>query len=227
MIIICLIAPSSTIVATPLQSNLVGNGALSTPSKSSRGNLYVIVGPMACGKTEELMRIVRILRLNFKVLVCKHSLDTRSENLLKSRGRPDEIIEAYPISDPQQILDLYKNEPFDYLAFDEIQFASPEMISVIQQLLANGIHVIVSGLDMDFKREPFGYCMPYLLSTAYNITKLKAVCTVCGSWDASYTQRLIDGQPARKDDPLILIDDGKTHNVVYEPRCRACHVLPD
>ena len=80
-----------------------------------------------------------------------------------------------------------------------------------------GIRVIIAGLDTDFRGQPFG-AMPHLLSIAEEVVKLHAICVVCGG-DASRTQRLVNGQPARLDDPIILVGAQES----YEARCRNCH----
>ncbi|HAQ06987.1 MAG TPA: thymidine kinase, partial [Bacillus bacterium] len=84
----------------------------------------------------------------------------------------------------------------------------------------SGYRVIVAGLDQDFRGEPFGQ-MPALMAIAENVTKLQAVCAVCGS-PASRTQRLINGKPASYDDPIILVGASEA----YEPRCRHHHEVP-
>jgi len=80
--------------------------------------------------------------------------------------------------------------------------------------------VIVAGLDMDFRGEPFGP-MPLLMAEAEEVTKLQAICVTCGA-PASRTQRLIDDQPAAFDDPIILVGGSES----YEARCRSCHRVP-
>lgn len=193
------------------------------------GRLVVICGAMWSGKTEELMSLINVAKVALlKILVFKHIYDRRSEDMLNSRGRPTEEIKATPINDPADILKaVLLNKPA-LVAIDEIQFFPKQpMADVVKNLLKQGIQVLVSGLDMDFKGEPFGECMPYLLSIADEVVKRKAVCKVCHEWNATLTQRLVDGKPARKSDPLVLVDDGRVHDVIYEPRCRKCHELPD
>ncbi|PJF44857.1 MAG: hypothetical protein CUN55_01910, partial [Phototrophicales bacterium] len=82
------------------------------------------------------------------------------------------------------------------------------------------VRVILSGLDMDFRGEPFGP-MPHLMTIAEEIIKLHAICMICGN-EASHTQRLIDGKPADYDDPVIMVGASE----VYEARCRNCHEVP-
>ena len=103
---------------------------------------------------------------------------------------------------------------------DEVQFFDKEIIDTVMDLADQGFRVILAGLDQDFRGEPFGP-MPQLLAVAEHITKLQAVCTVCGS-PASRTQRLINGEPAGYDDPIILVAAAEA----YEARCRAHHEVP-
>jgi thymidine kinase len=94
------------------------------------------------------------------------------------------------------------------------------LISASEELAARGVRVILAGLDMDFRGEPFGP-MPTLMSRAEDVTKLHAICVVCGD-EASHTQRLVNGEPARYDDPIILVGASES----YEPRCRQHHCVP-
>jgi len=106
------------------------------------------------------------------------------------------------------------------VAIDELQFFDPSVAEVCNQLADRGVRVIVAGLDMDFRGEPFGP-IPLLLSQAEMVDKLQAICVVCGA-SASRTQRLIDGQPAFYEDPIIMVGASE----VYEARCRVCHDVP-
>ncbi|EUS39453.1 thymidine kinase, partial [Staphylococcus aureus M0242] len=94
-----------------------------------------------------------------------------------------------------------------------------EIVSIVEKLSADGHRVIVAGLDMDFRGEPFEP-MPKLMAVSEQVTKLQAVCAVCGS-SSSRTQRLINGKPAKIDDPIILVGANES----YEPRCRAHHIV--
>ena len=114
----------------------------------------------------------------------------------------------------------YITDEFDVIAIDEAQFLDDGIIENVQKLANHGFRVIVAGLDQDFRGLPFGP-MPSLLAIAEQVTKLQAVCTVCGS-PASRTQRLIDGKPAGSDDPTILVGASEA----YEPRCRHHHEVP-
>jgi thymidine kinase len=106
------------------------------------------------------------------------------------------------------------------VAIDEVQFFGWEITELCQKLADGGMRVIAAGLDMDFRGEPFGP-MPVLMAQAEHVEKLQAICVVCGN-PASRTQRLINGQPAAYDDPVILVGGGES----YEARCRKCHEVP-
>jgi thymidine kinase len=108
----------------------------------------------------------------------------------------------------------------DIIAIDEVQFFDEGIVRIVQQLADRGHRVVCAGLDMDFRGEPFGQ-MPALMAIAESVTKLQAVCSVCGS-PSSRTQRLIDGHPASYHDPVILVGASEA----YEPRCRHHHEVP-
>lgn len=103
---------------------------------------------------------------------------------------------------------------------DEAQFFDEEILRVVQELADQGLRVIVAGLDTDFRGEPFGM-MPAIMAQAERVDKLHAICMVCGDL-ASRTQRLIDGRPARYDDPVVVVGASE----LYEARCREHHQVP-
>jgi thymidine kinase len=184
------------------------------------GWIEVIAGSMFAGKTEELLRRVR--RIHFakkRVLVFKPVIDDRygkSEVVSHDNGR----IESIDITDSREIYE-HCGEPLPYaIAIDEVQFLGPEVVHVCEDLADKGVRVIVAGLDKSFRGEPFGI-MPELLARAEFVTKLDAICQVCGA-PATRTQRLINGEPAHYDDPIIKIGAKEQ----YEARCRHCHVVP-
>ncbi|MED3930482.1 thymidine kinase [Priestia megaterium] len=182
------------------------------------GWIEVICGSMFSGKSEELIRRVR--RTQFakqKAQVFKPAIDNRySEEAVVSHNGTS--VMAYSISASRDILKRV-NEETDVVAIDEVQFFDTDILEIVQSLADQGFRVIVAGLDQDFKGEPFGQ-MPQLMAIAESVTKLQAVCASCGS-PASRTQRLINGEPASYDDPIILVGASES----YEPRCRHCHVV--
>jgi len=186
---------------------------------SQSGWVEVICGSMFSGKSEELIRRVR--RAQFakqKIAVFKPHIDNRySEEEVVSHNGAKVI--ARPVESSKDIW-AYISDEYDVIAIDEAQFFDEGIIDVVQRLANHGFRVIVAGLDQDFRGEPFGP-MPTLMTIAEQVMKLQAVCQVCGS-PASRTQRLINGQPAGYEDPIILI--GATE--AYEPRCRHHHEVP-
>ncbi len=106
------------------------------------------------------------------------------------------------------------------VAIDEAQFFDHAIVDLCKRLAHRGVRVIVAGLDLDFRGEPFGP-MPHLMAEAEMVEKLQAICVVCGA-PASRTQRMINGHPAAHDDPIIMV--GAKEN--YEARCRHCHEVP-
>ena len=146
--------------------------------------LEVICGCMYSGKTEELIRRVRrALFAKQQVRVFKPFQDTRysKNDIVTHYG---EKIEGYSVENAAQIYDLAKDTPV--IGIDEAQFFSQEVLEVVE-LLSKTKRVIVCGLDQDFAGRPFGH-MGDLLCMAESITKLTAVCTVCGE-DATRSQR--------------------------------------
>ena len=106
------------------------------------------------------------------------------------------------------------------VAIDEAQFFDDQLPYVCEHLAKKGKRVMIAGLDSDFRGEPFGI-MPQLLTSAEFVTKLTAVCVQCGA-PATRTQRLVNGKPAKYDDPIILVGAAES----YEARCRHCHDVP-
>ncbi len=187
--------------------------------RHSTGSIEVITGSMFSGKTDELIRRLRratIARQEVRVFTPK--IDTRygTDKVASHAGTE---FEATPIESPQEILKLMDNGT-TVIAIDEAQFFSNELCAVIEQLADRGIRVIVAGLDMDFRGEPFGP-MPQIMAQGERVDKVHAICMVCGDL-ASRTQRLIDGEPARYDDPIVVVGASE----MYEARCREHHQVP-
>jgi len=162
-------------------------------NKPSSGWIEVICGSMFSGKTEELIRRVA------------------SHNGMQ--------VEAVPVESTVQLRALIDPDT-TVVALDEAQFFDDDVVALCGELANQGRRVIVAGLDMDFRGEPFGP-MPQLMAQAERVDKVQAICVVCGG-PASRTQRLINGQPAAYGDPVILVGASE----VYEARCRGCHVVP-
>lgn len=183
------------------------------------GWMEVVCGSMFSGKSEELIRRVR--RAQFakqQIIVFKPEIDDRySEEAVVSHNGTTVI--AIPVAHSSHIENYVENR-YDVIAIDEAQFFDESIVDVSMALADRGFRVIVAGLDQDFRGEPFGP-MPRLMAVAEKVTKLQAVCTVCGA-AASRTQRLINGVPAGFDDPVILVGASEA----YEARCRKHHEVP-
>lgn len=183
------------------------------------GSIEVITGSMFSGKTDELIRRLRRAKIAKQgVLVVKPSMDTRY-SVDKVASHAGSEFEATPIQSPADIEGLISEE-ITVLAVDEAQFFDDSICGVIQELADNGLRVIVAGLDTDFRAEPFGP-MPELMALAERVDKLHAICMVCGG-AASRTQRLIDGKPAKYDEPIVVVGASE----LYEARCREHHEVP-
>jgi thymidine kinase len=180
------------------------------------GQVEVICGSMFSGKTEELIRRVRravIAKQNVQVF--KPALDDRY-SVQHVSSHNGENIKARPVENSQEILKLFEEET-TVVAIDEAQFFDEKLGDIVDELADRGVRVILAGLDTDFRGEPFGM-MPQLMCCAEEVTKLHAICVVCGDL-ASRTQRLVNGEPARYDDPIILVGAKES----YEARCRKHH----
>lgn len=173
---------------------------------------------MYAGKSEELIRLVRrALYARKKVQVFKPSVDDRyAETMIVTHMGVQ--IDATPVRNVEHLDSLIEWDT-DVVAIEEAQFFDLNLTDLCVDLADSGKHVIVAGLDQDFRRQPFGP-MPFLLCAADEVFKLRAICMKSGQI-ASHTYRIIDGKPAHKDDPIVLI--GATE--AYEARARNCYTL--
>ncbi len=192
-----------------------------------KGKIEVVIGPMYSGKTEELIR--RVVRRNIAKqhgMIFKIFSDTRSknENIVSRAGTS---LKATTIRSARDAL-RYMGEKKDYVAFDEAQFFGEELFDVVNLFINRGTDVIVAGLNLDFRGNPFDNVMK-IVAIADEIVLLKAVCVVCGR-DATRTQRLIlkNGEwvPASQSDPVFKVE-GADVQTRYEPRCKDCWKVGD
>ena len=187
--------------------------------RHTHGSIEVVCGSMFSGKTDELIRrLVRATIAKQKVQVFKPVIDNRySEEKVTSHTGSN--FDAIPVANAAEIREKVDDDT-TVVGIDEAQFFDPEIIQVAQELAANRVRVLAAGLDMDFKGEPFGP-IPVLMSLAEDVSKLHAICMVCGD-EASRTQRLVNGEPARYDDPIVIVGASE----MYEARCREHHEVP-
>lgn len=184
----------------------------------NHGWIEVIAGPMYSGKSEELIRRIRRVKIAKQTIqVFKPEIDNRysKENVVSHCGDKEEAI---PVECSSEVLELL-NSDTDVIAFDEVQFFDMGIIDIANSLADSGKRIICAGLDMDFRGEPFGP-MAQLIARAEFVDKIQAICMVCGN-PATRTQRLINGRPARYSDPIVLIGAKES----YEARCRKCHIV--
>ncbi len=176
-----------------------------------RGWIEVICGSMFSGKTEELIRrLKRVEIAHLKAEIFKPSIDIRFDEQ-KIVSHDENKIQSTPIDNSQTILLLAQD--VDVVGIDEAQFFDNEIANVCETLALKGMRVIVAGLDMDYQGKPFGQ-MPNLLAIADYITKLHAICVVCGNIaNVSYRKVKTGGQ--------VLLGEKD----LYEPRCRVCAAL--
>jgi thymidine kinase len=173
------------------------------------GSIEVICGSMFSGKTEELIRRLRraqIARLTVEIF--KPRTDTRFDETAVVSHNANSI-QSTPVDTSSAILLL--GSDVQVVGIDEAQFFDDELPNVCTILANKGVRVIVAGLDMDFKGQPFGP-MPKLMAIAESVTKVHAVCVICGN-PALYSYRLVP------DAGTILLGEKES----YEPRCRACY----
>jgi thymidine kinase len=187
--------------------------------RHSTGFIEVITGSMFSGKTDELIRRLRRARIaRQKIQVFKPAVDTRFSDT-KVTSHAGSEFDATPVSSAADI-PLRIDSDTTVVAIDEAQFFEMEIIKVVHDLADRGIRVLVGGLDTDFRGEPFGP-IPILMAQAERVDKVHAICMVCGE-EASRTQRLIDGKPAKFDDPVVVVGASE----LYEARCRLHHEVP-
>jgi thymidine kinase len=187
--------------------------------RHTHGSVEVICGSMFSGKTDELIRrIVRATIAKQKVQVFKPAIDVRYA-VGKVTSHAGSNFAARPVEKAADIPKFLESDT-TVVAIDEAQFMDAEVIQVARELANKGIRVLVAGLDQDFRGEPFGP-MPQLMALAEHVEKLHAICMVCGD-EASRTQRLVNGKPARYDDPIVIVGAAE----LYEARCRRHHEVP-
>ncbi|MGM9675028.1 MAG: thymidine kinase [Bacteroidaceae bacterium] len=174
-----------------------------------QGRVEVICGSMFSGKTEELIRRLRRAQLaRQRVEIFKPALDVRysHDDVVSHEGNS---IPSTPIDSPDSILLMAQGT--DVVGIDEAQFFGPRVVDVCNQLAAQGIRVIVAGLDLDFKGQPFGP-MPQLMATSDEVTKVHAICVRCGAL-AYVSHRIVGG------DRQVMLGEKSE----YEPLCRCCY----
>ncbi len=192
--------------------------------------LEVYCGPMKSGKTRDLInRVDQLDQLPQNAMFFKPSTDTRN-TVIHSRyfnGTKEIPCKLVDKEKPSEIRD-YLDE-IDVVVIDEAQFFTNDLVKVVEGLLRIKKNVIIGGLDLDFRGEPFGP-MPYLMAKANMVRKLRGVCEYktnikirCNN-SSTRTQRLISGEPAKYDSPIVAVEGTGIEN--YETRCLEHHFVP-
>jgi len=198
------------------------------------GTFELIVGCMFAGKTSELIRRIKREHVaHKKVVLFKPKLDSRYDpNKVSTHDQLQ--LHAEVVQNTQQLRDYLANNPVDVVGIDEIQFFDEPIIAFCQSIVkdkTSKIKIIAGGLSRDFRSEPFSFLhskrhIGELMPLANTILVLRAICThkdehgTCGR-DADYTQRLINGKPAKYDDPIVLVGSQES----YEARCGTHHFV--
>ncbi|MFX0211681.1 MAG: thymidine kinase [Candidatus Hodarchaeota archaeon] len=187
--------------------------------------LEVIIGPMKSGKTEEFIRIFKELEhSDYECVAFKPAVNIREEGIASRSFNIN--LEAIVIDEnkPELIFEYLKVRTYKIIGIDEAQFFNENLVEVVDTLLRERYHVIVSGLLLSFRGEPFGP-MPWIVGRANEITRLTAICDVPGcNRRATRTQRLINGEPALYSSPLVSIE-GQEEIETYEARCVLHHTV--
>ena len=189
------------------------------------GWIEVICGSMFSGKTEELIRRLKRAKIaNQRVEIYKPKIDTRYDDLNVVSHDANSIL-ATPIDDSYKLLENVMarhevttesgtwQEGVDVVGIDEAQFFDKNLTEVCQKLALKGIRVVIAGLDMDYRGEPFGP-MPQLLAVAEYITKVHAICSHCGNLATHSYRKVANNQQ-------VMLGEKDT----YEPRCRTCYAM--
>lgn len=177
---------------------------------SHYGWVEVICGCMFSGKTEELIRrMTRAQIARQKLQVFKPAIDDRYGKEYVASHNANKI-DSIPVSNALEIL-ANLDDSTRVVGIDEAQFFDASLVEVVERLAARGIRVVIAGLDMDYKGRPFGP-MPQLLAIAEQVTKLSAICVVCGA-PATHSQRVSNSEET----VLVGAHDS------YEARCRSHH----
>lgn len=184
------------------------------------GWIEVIAGGMYAGKTEELCRRIRRIQYAKKQVISFKPIIDNRYGLHEIISHNNTRVKSIAVASSKEIYENIGDDLPYAIAIDEIQFFDEGIVDVCEHYANKGVRIICAGLDMDFRGEPFGV-MPQILARAECVTKLNAICQVCGGV-ATRTQRIINGKPAYYEDPIILVGAHEQ----YVARCRTCHEVP-
>lgn len=188
---------------------------------ANTGWIEAIVGCMESGKTEELRRrIRRALIAGKRIAVFTYAQPDNTDACFQVSARDGRFVQAVAATNPDQIRAAV-GDAIEVVAIDEVHFFDDSIVDLAHDLASAGCEVLVAGLDQDFRGRTFGP-LGRLLAEAEVVDKLYAICTQCHG-KASRTQKLVGGRPADAASPTVATGAA----VRYEPRCRACHMVPE
>lgn len=186
------------------------------------GSITFFTGPMACGKTLELVRHLQIYAAQQVPTIClRPALDTRSSRVESRSGLAYDGL-TVPENDMEAIKSAMAS--YDVIGIDELQFFPRELVPILDEAMRNGKTILVSGLDTDFRGQIFPTAIALMSIPETVIQRSRAVCSVCRQHNATRTQRLRNGEPVRADDPVVTVEQAGVA-VTYEPRCVEHHML--
>lgn len=180
------------------------------------GSMTFFTGPMFCGKTLELIRHLQIFQEQRIPLIClRPAIDTRSATLESKSGLKLDGQTVDP-TNLEQIKELIHDKWV--IGVDEVNFFTPELVPILVEELRCGKTILLSGIDTNFRAELFPCTQALLAIPEVIIQRSRSVCSVCRQHNATRTQRLRNGKPVPKEDPMVLVE-GSAENVTYEARC--------
>jgi len=186
------------------------------------GSITFFTGPMACGKTLELVRHLQIYAEQRIPTIClRPAVDTRSSNIESRSGLMYDGL-SVPENDADAVAKAI--EAYRVIGVDELQFFTPAIIAVLDEAMRNGKTVLASGLDADFRGEMFPTALALMSLPETVIQRSRAVCSVCREHNATRTQRLRDGEPVERDEPTVSVEMPGARTT-YEARCVEHHVV--
>ncbi|MDO8583933.1 MAG: thymidine kinase [bacterium] len=187
-----------------------------------QGSLTFFAGPMACGKTLELVRHLHIFKEQRIPLICLRPLsDTRTE---KVQSRTGLLYDALAVDANDMIAVQKAMQGKAVIGIDEIQFFPAQIASVLEDELRKGKIILAAGLDTDFRGILFPSAAAIMAIPETIIQRSRAVCSVCHQYNATRSQRLRNGKPVPIDDPPVVVENSDAVTT-YEARCLEHHEI--
>lgn len=230
--LLCITLISSSLVPYEMNPELLNVCPINS-KRTEIGTITVYTGSMSSGKTGATNEAAqRWLRAKYNVGIFKPNIDNRKLNLKDDQdptqhlsSRNGTSVRCIPVQNVTELKEQIAKLHATHIVIDEIHFFEKEkdaFLALILNMRKEGKEIILSGLDLSFRGEPFGELMPAVFAYADKVKKLKANCAVCHQERYCITQRIIDGEPAPYDSELIIVGAED----LYEPRCAKCHKCP-